>query len=123
MSRQLTWRRSGERPYIQWKAKAYDTQSSYSFKVIAGYTGMINKPARLLVLENKEGKKDTEKVVFSGEFENSYVIKELVDSILYITRMLIVDVEEADRFILKLLNDYHKTPQIGTSRFSYVYTL
>jgi len=95
IARELRWSRRNDDDDIIWTAKTYPNHGYWHHNVDLSFTlesgrryAITNRNAVLTVRKREEGKKVATKVLLQKEFDNSYVAKNLIDSLLYSARML-----------------------------------
>jgi hypothetical protein len=114
--RELKWRRRSDEDDVIWTAKTFVYRGYYfhnidlSFTIESGKSySTINRNALLIVRKKEPGKKIAKKVILTVEFKNSYLAKNVIDALLYLSKNLHEE-QNAEQWFLEQLKNYKGAP-------------
>jgi hypothetical protein len=93
------------------------------------FGGLFNKNAKLVVRKRTPGKTIANEVIMVRHFKSAIMIKQVIDSLLILSKILFEDPDKAEKWVLQMLNDYDnfnvrdKSELVSFNPNSYTYSI
>jgi hypothetical protein len=116
MAREIRWSRGSSYGEVKWTAKTRPEHAWYRHNVDLSFTleaakrgGVRNTNARLIVRKRLPNKKVADHVILTREFKNSYEAKDVIDSLIYLSKVL-KHGEDGEEWFLEQLKNFKGAP-------------